>query len=86
MAKIEQKAEQPMQVLLRRVDPALNCARYYVLAIEPTLFEQVTLARRWGRAGGRPRERVEVFGDEAGARTSLDLWLARKRRRGYAPA
>ena len=38
-----------LQVLvLDRVDRAKNMARYYVLSIEPTLFEEFTLVRRWG--------------------------------------
>ena len=39
-----------LQVLvLERVDRAKNMARFYVLSIEPTLFEDLALVRRWGR-------------------------------------
>lgn len=86
MTQSGRSADPPVQVLLRRVDPSRNCARYYVLSIEPTLFEEVTLARRWGRIGGKARERVEAFDDEAGARASLEAWLARKSRRAYEQA
>jgi predicted DNA-binding WGR domain protein len=36
---------------LRRVDPASNCFRFYLLDIERDLFGQTVLARRWGRIG-----------------------------------
>jgi hypothetical protein len=28
-----------------------NMARFYVLAIEPTLFDEMALVREWGRIG-----------------------------------
>jgi VanZ family protein len=40
-----------LQVVLERVDPARNIARYYVLSVEQTLFAKHTLIRRWGRIG-----------------------------------
>ena len=48
-----------LQVLvLERVDRAKNMARFYVLSIEPTLFEDLALVRRWGRIGSAGRERI----------------------------
>ena len=35
--------------MLEQVDCAKNMARFYVLSTEPTLFEDLALARRWGR-------------------------------------
>jgi predicted DNA-binding WGR domain protein len=46
-----------------------------------TLFAKHTLIRRWGRIGSAGRERLQFFGGEDAARA----WLARKRKRGYAP-
>ena len=41
-----------LQVLvLERVDRANNMARFYVLSIEPTLFEDLALVRRWVGSG-----------------------------------
>ena len=37
--------------MLERVDPKANIHRYYVLAVEPTLFGDVGLRREWGRIG-----------------------------------
>jgi predicted DNA-binding WGR domain protein len=50
-----------LQVLvLERIDPARNMARFYVLSIEPTLFEDLALVRRWGRIGSAGRERIDL--------------------------
>ncbi|MDN3722126.1 WGR domain-containing protein [Roseibium salinum] len=38
-------------ILLTRVDRARNMARFYRLAIEPTLFGGLVLHRTWGRLG-----------------------------------
>src|SRR5580692_486189 len=47
-------------VVLDRIDPARNMARYYVLSIEPTLFDDSSLVREWGRIGkpGRRSDRA----------------------------
>jgi predicted DNA-binding WGR domain protein len=70
-------------LVLERRDPSRNMARFYVLAIEPTLFGDTALVREWGRIGSRGRRRVDLIADPAKAAVSLDLWLARKQRRGY---
>ena len=40
-------------LVLRRVDPDNNVARFYALMIEHDLFGRVVLVRRWGRIGTR---------------------------------
>jgi predicted DNA-binding WGR domain protein len=40
---------------LERVDRTKNMARYYVRSVEPTLFAEWSLVRRWGRIGGAGR-------------------------------
>ena len=50
-----------LQIILERIDPASNMARYYVVSIEPSLFAKDTLVRRWGRIGSKARERLEFF-------------------------
>ena len=74
-------------IVLERIDPAGNIARYYVLSIEPTLFAKHTLIRRWGRIGCLGRERLQFFGgeDSSRAQVTLETWLAQKRKPGYAP-
>ena len=80
------EAEGPafLQVLvLERIDRARNMARYYVLSIEPTLFEEFALVRRWGRIGGAGQARIDLHPSPPFAQVELEKWLSRKRRRGY---
>lgn len=58
-------------------------ARYYVLAIEPSLFGDATLIREWGRIGRSGQRRVELYEHQSYALEALETWLERKRRRGY---
>ena len=70
-----------LQVLvLERVDRAKNMARFYVLSIEPTLFEDLALVRRWGRIGSVGRERIDLHPSRPVAQIELKKWLDRKRR------
>jgi predicted DNA-binding WGR domain protein len=87
MAHVSKHDSCSLHIVLERVDPTRNIARYYVLSVEPTLFAKLTLVRRWGRIGSEGRERLQLFGDEdaSQAQVTLETWLARKRKRGYAP-
>lgn len=38
-------------LVLERRDEGCNMARFYVLAIEPTLFGDIALIREWGASG-----------------------------------
>ena len=76
---------QPYHLRIERRDAAHNMARFYVLAIQPTLFGEIELTRRWGRIGSRGQSLNHVFNREEDAvRLFLEL-LRRKRKRGYAP-
>lgn len=71
-------------IRLTRQDPEHNMARFYALALEPTLFGEVALLRTWGRIGTRGQVMMETFGGMAeadGARAKLER---AKRRRGYS--
>jgi predicted DNA-binding WGR domain protein len=70
-------------ILLERIDPTKNVARYYVLSVEATLLARDTLVRRWGRIGSAGRQRFEFFDSRTSARLALETWLAKNRRRGY---
>jgi predicted DNA-binding WGR domain protein len=74
----------PEPVVLERSDAARNMARYYVLSIEPSLFGDTALVRHWGRLGRTGRHRIDLFRQRAHAIETLEAWLARKTRRGYA--
>lgn len=70
-------------VHLRRIDPSRNMRRFYVLAIQPTLFGGASVIRNWGRIGTNGRSMVETF-DSDGEATSACIRVERaKRRKGY---
>lgn len=70
---------------VQRIDAARNMARYYRLAIGPTLFGNIALVRNWGRIGTRGQERVELFDTEKQALSHFLEILRDKRRKGYRP-
>ena len=70
-------------LFLRRIDPDTNVARFYALMIERDLFGRVVLMRRWGRIGGRGRERMDAHEDEVAAAEAMAKLAGAKRRRGY---
>ena len=70
-------------LVLDRCDPSCNMARYYVLSIEPSLFGETTLVREWGRIGRRGQRKIELYENQSHAVEALEMWLRRKRRRGY---
>jgi predicted DNA-binding WGR domain protein len=77
--------ETTLQIVLRRHDSTRNVARYYVLAIEPSLYGEAALVRAWGRIGSLGRQRLDLYATTDAAGEALEVWLARKMRRGYAP-
>ena len=58
-------------LMLDRCDPTCNMARYYVLAIEPSLFGEATLIREWGRIGFQGRERLSCTKTQSKAQWRL---------------
>jgi predicted DNA-binding WGR domain protein len=83
---MDEQAKKPdvLNVLvLERVDRTKNMARYYVLSVEPTLFAESSLVRRWGRLGSGGRTRIDLHASSPLAQTALNTWLERKRCRGY---
>ena len=70
-------------LVLRRLEPGRNVARFYALMIERDLFGRTVLVRHWGRIGGRGRERTDEHASEEAAAAALEKLAAAKRRRGY---
>ena len=70
-------------LVLRRVEPEQNVARFYALMIEHDLFGRVILVRHWGRIGSKGRERAEVHADEGEAAQAMGKLAAAKHRSGY---
>ena len=84
MDNLGEIARRKLQMLvLERRDARCNKARFYVLAIEPTLFGDAGLVREWGRIGSRGRRRLDLHADMETAGEALEMWLARKAQRGY---
>lgn len=76
---------QPYHLYVERSDVSKNMARYYAMSIEPNLFGDICLLRKWGRIGTKGQMMVHHFGrEEEAVRLFLDL-LRQKRKRGYRP-
>lgn len=71
------------RVHLRHVDPAKNMARFYVLALQPTLFGEVALVREWGRIGSPGRVQVTAYATPEEAEAALRRIERQKGRKGY---
>ncbi|MCD4658486.1 WGR domain-containing protein [Agrobacterium sp.] len=74
---------QPYQLYVERRDSAKNMARFYSMSIEPDLFGELCLTRRWGRIGAKGQSLTHHFEREQEAvALFLDL-IRRKCSRGY---
>lgn len=74
---------QPYHLYFERTDATKNMARFYAISIEPNLFGEACLTRRWGRIGTNGKVKNHQFEKEQDA---VDLFLdllRQKRRRGY---
>lgn len=78
--------EPRLHILLQRRNSESNMARFYVLAIEPSLFGDAALVRAWGGIGSTGRQRPDLYPTANEAGEKLEAWLARKLCRGYVPA
>ena len=71
-------------VVLRRVEPARNMARWYTLSLEVTLFDDWSCTRSYGRIGQRGgRVMIGLFEDHRSAEAELQAILRAKQARGY---
>jgi len=77
--------QQPYRLYIQRIDRSRNMARYYSLAISPTLFGEISLVRCWGRIGAAGQEKVHFFERETDAVQSFLQIARQKRARGYRP-
>ena len=77
----------PAPVRLTRIDPARNMRRFYTVAIEVTLFDDVACTRTYGRIGGRGgRVMVGLYETRAEAVAALGRVVNAKIARGYGRA
>ena len=73
-------------IYLERVDETRNMARFYILSVQPTLFGELSLVRRWGRIGTGGRDKIETFGDAQQLGQARLRIERQKKRRGYRAA
>lgn len=73
----------PHHLYAERRDAARNMARFYALSIEPTLFGDVCLTRRWGRIGTRGQMKAMSFAQEEDALAQFARIGRQKASRGY---
>lgn len=69
---------------LRRIDAAKNMRRFYELALQPTLFGDVSLVRTWGRIGTSGQRLIQTYNREEEAACAFVRLTAAKTRRGYS--
>jgi len=75
---------QRYHLYVERTDSSRNMARFYAMSIEPNLFGDACLIRRWGRIGTKGQMMTHHFDREKDAVILfLDL-LRQKRSRGYS--
>lgn len=70
-------------VHLHRIDTAQHMRRFYLLAMQPTLFGGASIIRNWGRIGSGGQTMMETFESQEDANTALSRLERTKRRRGY---
>ncbi|MUO42993.1 WGR domain-containing protein [Agrobacterium vitis] len=75
--------EETGHVHLQRIDEAQNMRRFYMLAIQPTLFGGVSVIRNWGRIGSTGQTMMETFDNAEDADTAFSRVERAKKRRGY---
>lgn len=68
---------------MTRRDPDLNMARFYAIALQPTLFGEISVVRTWGRIGTRGQVKLETFPSQFAAERQAATLERQKRRRGY---
>ena len=73
----------PETIRLQCIDPVQNKRRFYVMAVQPTLFGEWELMREWGRIGRAGRVRHDVYTDAGRALDALSALAKQKARRGY---
>ena len=68
---------------LTRTDPTRNMARFYTMALQPTLFGDWALLREWGRIGSAGRLVSSRFASEQEAALAMAEYLKAKLSKGY---
>ncbi|MBE7474269.1 MAG: WGR domain-containing protein [Anaerolineales bacterium] len=73
-------------MLLHRINPERNEARFYLVIVAPTLLDPIAVWRVWGRIGGAQRSKIDPCGSAAEAEKLAEAMIRRKIKRGYRVA
>jgi predicted DNA-binding WGR domain protein len=69
---------------LQHMDYGQNVNHFYLVGVQPSLFDNVALIRFWGsRQNTSQRVIVQPFDDQASARAAADRLIQQKVKRGY---
>lgn len=68
---------------LHKINPQKNQYRFYTVRITPSLFDDWTLIREWGRIGSSGTIRSDIFSTEEEARQKMESILKDKTKKGY---
>lgn len=70
--------------IFHKIDPATNCRRSYMIAYQPSFFNEHCLVRQWGRIGSQ-KQRIKHQEFETGeqALNALKKAVRRRVKRGY---
>ena len=71
------------QLHLRRIDPAQNMRRFYMLSIQPTLFGGASVIRNWGRIGTNGQAMMQTFDENVDADKAFAQLARSKGKHGY---
>ena len=70
-------------ILLHRVNPARNEARFYLVSVQASLLDPYAVLRAWGRLGGQQRSMVSPCASAEEAEILAERLVRRRLRRGY---
>ncbi len=70
-------------VTLQRRDAAENVSRFYRLDVQPDVFGQWSLSRKWGRIGSAGTLLVQSFPTQANAEAAAARLRRLKERKAY---
>jgi len=73
----------PDRIKLRRIDPAKNMRRFYLMTVQRDLFGGATLIKEWGRIGYAGKLQRSHHSDEGQAVDALATLAQQKFKRGY---
>ncbi len=68
---------------LQKIRPEENQYRFYTLRVTPSLFDEWTLIREWGRIGSSGTLRSDIFLTKEEALQKMKTVLKDKTKKGY---